>query len=409
MSCMVTALVAMFLQQTFASVGKVLPAVVAPLVIVELHVDPAWVGVYYGVSAGASLFAQMDCGSFIIRYGALRMSQVALVLLGGGMAVAASGGLPGFAASAIIGGGGAAVSTPTSSQLLYRVSPPRLAPLVFLIKQTAVPAGLLISGFLAPAMASAWGWRGATLATAAACVAFAAMLQALRARFDDDRVPSRRFRLSDFRTTIASVLKAGDLRRLSFACFAFNGVQSVFTAYFVTYLVALGYELAAAGFLFSVVVAVAVPCRVLWGWLGSFHVAPRLVMAGLALGMAGSVALTGLFTAAWPMAAMGLVGAVLSATAMSWHGILLSEKAHLALEGRAGAVTGGVLWFGQIGAFLGPSAFSLLLYLTGGYGAGWAVCAIPAVWVGSSLLRPRATVERGEAQTARTTGVNTPS
>jgi hypothetical protein len=81
------------------------------------------------------------CGSFIVRYGALRMSQVALVSLGGGIAVAAEGSLPGFAASAIIGGGGAALSTPTSSQLLNRVSPPSVAPLVFSIKQTAVPAG----------------------------------------------------------------------------------------------------------------------------------------------------------------------------------------------------------------------------------------------------------------------------
>ena len=286
MSSLSIALGAMFLQQTFASVGKVLPAVVAPLVIAELDADPAWVGVYYGVAAASSLFAQMGCGSFIVRYGALRMSQVALVLLGGGIAVAAEGSLPGFGASAIIGGGGGAVSTPTSSQLLGRVSPSRLAPLVFSIKQTAVPAGLLISGFLVPTMARAIGWRGAALVTAAACVVFAAMMQPLRARFDSDRVPSRRFRLSDLRTTIASVLKARDLRRLSFACFAFNGVQSVFTAYFVTYLVALGYDLAAAGFLFSLVVAVAVPCRILWGWLGSFHVTPRLVMAGLALGMA---------------------------------------------------------------------------------------------------------------------------
>src|SRR4030081_2898690 len=204
---MLTALAAMFLQQTFASVGKVLPAVVAPLVIAEFHADPAWVGVYYGVSAAASLFAQMGCGSFIVRYGALRMSQVALVLLGGGMAVAAEGWLLGFGASAIIGGGGAAVSTPTSAQLLGRVSPPRLAPLVFSIKQTAVPAGVLICGFLGPAMAVAVGWRGAMLATGAACVAGAAMLQPLRARFDDDRVPSRRFRLSDFPATIASVLE----------------------------------------------------------------------------------------------------------------------------------------------------------------------------------------------------------
>jgi MFS family permease len=281
-----------------------------------------------------------------------------------------------------------------------------LAPLVFSIKQTAVPAGLLISGFLAPTIAGALGWRGAALITAVACVAFAAMLQPLRARFDDDRVPSRRFRLSDFRTTIASVLKAPDLRRLSYACFAFNGVQSVFTAYFVTYLVALGYELAAAGFLFSLVVAVAVPCRILWGWVGSFHVRPRLVMAGLAFGMAGSVALAGLFTPTWPMIAIGLVGAVLSATAMSWHGILLSETARLAPFGSAGAVTGGVLSFGQIGAFLGPSAFSLLLGLTGGYGFGWALCAVPALWVGISLLHPRSAVERGEELTARTAEIS---
>jgi MFS family permease len=406
---MLIALAAMFVQQTFASVGKTLPAVLAPLVIAELQADPAWVGVYYGLSAAASLFAQMGCGSFIIRHGALRMSQIALVLLGSGMAAAAEGGLLGFGTSAIIGGGGAAVSTPTSSQLLGRVSPPRLAPLVFSIKQTAVPAGVLICGFLGPAMAVAVGWRGAMLATAAACIVGALMLQPLRARFDGDRVPSRRFRLSDFPATIASVLEARDLRGLSFACFAFNGVQSVFIAYFVTYLVALGYELAAAGFLFSLIVAVAVPCRILWGWLGSFHVAPRVVMAGLALGMAGSVALTGLFSAAWPMAAMGMVGAMLSATAMSWHGILLSETARLAPAGRVGAVTGGVLSFGQIGALIGPFAFSLLLHLTGGYGAGWALCTIPALWAGVSLLRPRAPSERGEAAKPEASRVNNPS
>jgi hypothetical protein len=41
---MLIALVAMFIQQTFAAVGKTLPAVVAPLVIAELHADPAGEG-----------------------------------------------------------------------------------------------------------------------------------------------------------------------------------------------------------------------------------------------------------------------------------------------------------------------------------------------------------------------------
>src|ERR1700675_972307 len=100
---MLTALAAMFLQQTFASVGKVLPAVLAPLVIAEFHADPAWVGVYYGISAAASLFAQMGCGSFIIRHGALRMSQVALVLLGGCMGGAAGRSRPRPARNCLVG------------------------------------------------------------------------------------------------------------------------------------------------------------------------------------------------------------------------------------------------------------------------------------------------------------------
>jgi MFS family permease len=397
---MLIALAAMFTQQTFASVAKTLPAVVAPLVIVELHADPAWVGVYYGLSAAAALLAQMGCGSFVIRYGALRMSQAALVLLGGGMAAAAEGGLLGFGASAVIGGGGGAVSTPTSSQLLGRVSPPRLAPLVFSIKQTAVPAGILICGFLGPAMAQAVGWRGAMLATGGACLIAAALLQPLRARFDRDRVSSRRFRLSDFPATIAAVVKTRDLRTLSGACFAFNGAQSVFIAYFVTYLVSLGYDLATAGFLFSLIVVLAVPCRVLWGWLGSFRVSPRLVMAGLALVMAVSIALLGMSSTAWPETIVAVLGAALSATALSWHGILLSEAARLAPAGTIAVVTGGVLSFGQVGAFVGPLVFSLLLSLTGGYDASWVVCAIPALGIGVTLLRPRAAVSQKDALTA---------
>ena len=102
---------------------------------------------------------------------------------------------------------------------------------------------------------------------------------------------------------------------------------------------------------------------------------------------------------------MGVVGAVLSATAMSWQGILLSKTARLAPAGSAGAVTGGVLSFGQIGALLGPFAFSLLLRLTGGYTAGWALCTIPAFWVGISLLRQPAPLEHDKALTAKTAGL----
>lgn len=382
------ALGAMFVQQTFAAIGRSLPSVIAPAILEDLALDSAWLGVYVAIAAAASLGFQLGCGSFILRYGALRMSQAALVMLAIGLVAAAlAGPIWLFAVSAVIGGGGAAVSTPASSHLLGRYSPPRYAPLVFSLKQTAVPVGLLLSGILGPLVTGLTDWRGALLAAAVGCLAFTLMLQPLRREFDSDRQPGQRFRVSDFATTIAAVTRVRDLRALSLACFAFNGLQTVFTSYFVTYLVALGYGLAAAGLVFSIVMVIAVPCRILWGWVGSGHVAPRTVMGGLALGMAASSVLAGFFGPAWPVLLIGLVATGLSATAMSWHGVLLSETARLAPAGNRGAATGGVLSFGQLGGLLLPLVYALLLGLTGSFGIGFIACGIPALWVGWELLR----------------------
>ncbi len=389
MNPLLLALGAMFLQQTFVALGRALPAVIAPAIITDLGIGAAWVGVYFGTTAAASLVVQLGCGSFIVRYGALRMSQLALVMLAMGTALAAAGTPLTLLLSAIIAGGGGAVSTPASSHLLARVSSPRYLPLVFSIKQTAVPAGLLIAGVLGP-QATEWiGWRFTMLASALACIGFAVVLQPLRSRFDDDRVPTRAFRLSDFRTTLVSVLATPSLRALSFACLAFNGLQQVVTAYFVVYLTTIGYTPVAAGFVFSVAVAVAVPGRIVWGWLGSTHVSPRMMMAVLALGMAASVSLLALCGAGWPTLAVGLIACVLSATALSWHGIVLAETARAAPEDMRGGVTGGVLSFGQVGALTLPLVYSGLLDLSGSYGIGFVVCGIPALLVGVQLLRQR--------------------
>jgi MFS family permease len=63
--------------------------------------------------------------------------------------------------------GAAAMSTPASSHLLGRYSPPRQAPLVFSVKQTAVPAGLLMAGLLGPWLTEPDGFPKIFAATAA--------------------------------------------------------------------------------------------------------------------------------------------------------------------------------------------------------------------------------------------------
>jgi hypothetical protein len=76
--------------------------------------------------------------------------------------------------------------------------------------------------------------RGSLLEFAALCWAVALMLQPLRGRLDTESSARHPIRLSDLRTTITAVLAVRELRSLSFACFAFNGTQAVFVAYFVT-------------------------------------------------------------------------------------------------------------------------------------------------------------------------------
>ena len=377
----------MFLQQTFVVFARSLPAVIAPAIIADLLIDPAWIGIYFGLTAMASLFVQLGCGGFIVRYGALRMSQVSLLMLvvAGALATLATPLM--LLLSAILSGSGTALSTPSSSHLLGRCAPPRHMPLVFSIKQTAVPAGMLLCGVLGPQLTHLTGWRGVMLISAAACAVFALALQPLRRVFDDDRVPDQAIRLSDLRETLLIVLRIPALRGMSLACLTFNGLQSVIIAYFVVYLTTIGYTPVAAGLAFSFAVMVAVPGRIIWGWLGSGHVAPRVLMAALALGMAASAALFGFTSATWPKVLIAIVAGMLSATALSWHGVVLSEAARAAPEGKRGAVTGGVLSFGQVGALTEPLMFSLLLGATGSYGIGFIACGIPALLVGLVLLR----------------------
>ena len=380
------ALGATFFHQILLSSSQVIPAVLAPLIIRDLGITPAVAGFYFALTACFALLGQMGCGSFILKYGPLRMSQIALLSMAVGLAIAIQGSPLAFVLLAAIGLTGAACATPASSQLLGRWSPPRLAPIVFSVKQTAVPIGILMGGSLAPTLAGWLGWKGTMGVAVAALTVFAFALQPLRRRFDAERAPNRSFRLGDLAATMRVVMTTQSLRGLAYACFAFNGMQQVMTAYFVLYMTHLGYDLVSAGYIFSVAVVVAVPCRVLWSWLGSFHMSSRLMMAWLALGMAAAAVGMAFFSGGWPILAIEAVAWVLSATALSWHGILLSEAARLAPEGMVGSATGGVLSFGQAGSLVCPLIYAALLHLTGSYGLGWAVCGLPALFVGINLL-----------------------
>ncbi len=381
----------MLLQQTCATLGRAVIPLIAPAIVADLAINPALVGVFLSVSSAAGFLSTLVCGGFILRYGALRMTQVGMLSLGGGLALSATGWVGSFLPGGFASGLGQAVSTPSSSHLLGRFSPPHLAPLIFSLKQTGVPAGLMLAGVLAPALVEAYGWRAAILVCAAICAGTAVALQPLRARFDTDRNPAQPLTPAAIRGNIVSVLREPALRLLCFSMFSFVGLQSLFTGFFVLYLVrGLGNDLARAGLVFSIAVAVAVPARIGWGWVGSRLIRPDRLLALLGIAMAAAAALTASLQGDWPMWLLVLSAGLFSATAVSWHGVLLAEVARLSPPGRIGATTGVVLSFGDAGSLVMPLLFSAALAVGDSYRIGFLIGALPTLVVGLYGLRARA-------------------
>jgi MFS family permease len=389
-SLALTATLAMLVQQAFATFTRGVVPVLAPPIGAELGIDPSHAGSYTALAATAAMVGTVGVGGFLRRYGGFRVSQVSLATAGIGVALGAPAGVTAIAAGGFLVGLGSTVSTPASSHVLARVVPPRQQPLYFSIKQTGVPLGVAMTGALAPAFAAFAGWRGSLALCALLCLVLAAALEPWRARCDSDRDASAPLGLAAIGETIRSAWGSG-IGTITATAMCYVGLQFVHTTFVVVFLVeAQGRSLAAAGGLFSIGTLVAIPGRILWGWLGGRFVAPRRLLAGVGFGTAAAFgALAALPPAAPDLAVLGAI-VLNSATVMAFHGLMLAEVARLSPPGRAGSVTGGVLFFAQIGQIVLPPLYGLVA-LAAGYRIAWAVFALPALLMGAWLWRkPRA-------------------
>lgn len=386
MSLALTATLAMLVQQAFATFTRGVVPVLAPAIGAELGIDPSHAGSYTALAAAAAMIGTVGVGGFLRRYGGFRVSQVSLAIAGLGVALGAPAGVVAIAIGGFLVGLGSTVSTPASSHVLARVVPRRQQPLYFSIKQTGVPLGVAMTGALAPAFAAFAGWRGSLALSALLCLVLAVVLEPWRARCDTDRDPAAPLGLRAIGETIRSAWSPG-VGTITAMAMCYVGLQFVHTTFIVVFLVETQERsLGAAGGLFSIATLVAIPCRILWGWLGGRLVAPRRLLAGIGLGIAaafGAMALLPQF-AADPVILAAL--ALNSATVMAFHGLMLAEVARLSPQGRAGSVTGGVLFFAQIGQIVLPPLFGLLA-LAAGYRTAWAVFALPAMVMGAWLWR----------------------
>lgn len=393
----------MLVQQTMATVAKTALPVLFPVIALDLGIQSELVLGYTWLYACAGMVVMAGCGTFIIRYGAIRMSQVGCLMMAAGLLVAAMAGdelwtgIVALVVGAVLISAGSTSATPASSHILARHAPPRIAPLVFSIKQAGVPAGVAIAGGLVLPLAAWAGWPTAVVIVAGLCALIALGLQGCRQAFDNDRRPGQRLAFRDLADTIYAVLHEPSLRTMAMAAFAFVGLQSIFTNFTVVYLYEeLNYTAVEAGAVLSISTLIAVPARIFWGVIASTLLPSRLLLGLLAVVMAAGTAAMGSFSTAWSQIEVTAVCMVISVTALSWHGILLSEVARVVPSGEVGRLTGGVLAFGTAGQLAYPLLFGAVFFGFG-YQAAYVAIAMPVMVIAVAMLRRRRHVEESIA------------
>ena len=370
------ALVATTSVQALVTVGTLTLSVAAPEAAQDIGVTPEAIGIYASLVYLGAMIGSITASGFILRYGAIRVSQVVMAICALGLIIGSVEYWVVVGFSAIICGLGYGPTTPASSHILSRHSPRRFLGLVFSVKQTGVPLGGLLAGLLVPLLLAVSSWQETMWIVAAIILASAAALELSRRRFDLDLRGHRPFRRLGLAAPLKLVFARPELRLLVSGSFLFAAIQQSYIYFLVTFLqVGVGWSNQDAGLALSVLGASAVVGRIFWGAVADATRRGSLVLAILGFGMAASAAVTALTTPHWPGWIVFTTCAVFGATGVAWNGVYLAEISRRVTTDEVGMATGGGLFVTFAGVVFAPPMFSVLTQLTGTFTTGYLVLA----------------------------------
>lgn len=363
-----------------------IPPTIAPILAAERGWSDSVVGYLASLNTlGSILFLALGA-PYLRALGSVRALQAGLMIGILGLALF----LPSWTIAACLAslliGVGYGPSSPAGNDVLHRTAPHGRRSMIFSIKQAGVPLGGVIAGLALPPLAAAYGWRVALLASAVFVLAIIASVQPMREALDRDRERGLKFglgailSLSNLVTPIRTLTASSTLFRLAAAgtCLAIG--QGIWFAYLMTYAVSqLGYSLETAGALYALMQATSVAGRVFLGWLSDHLGAPRLLLRMIGLASGATSLTLALATPEWSFQIYCVIAAIAGVTVSSWNGVQLSEIARAcppSLVREASAAATLVIFLGYVVA---PSAFAMVLSLTGRFDLGLFACALSGV------------------------------
>ena len=368
------------------------PPVLARQALPELGLEPVWIGLQPAIVFGAALVSTVSIGPLAGRIHAMRLSQALVATAGLGAALIATGRLPWAVLGSALVGVGLGPTTPASSHVLARVTPARMLPAVFSIKQSAVPLGGALAGIVGPAVMVRWGWQSSIGLVAAACFATALAIHPWASRYVEPRRAGATRRI-ELIGPLRSLWASRVLRWLALGVVPMIVTQYGLTTFLPLFLQEkIGLGVGVAGSVFAAAQLAGGVGRIAFGVISGRWMAPLTMLLVLALVAALAASLTASSGPEWPLGAVYALGVVFGASALGWNGIFLAETARLSPPEQVGRMTGAISVFVFGAMIVGPTSFSVLLGAAG-FGAAYLGTATLAA-AGAACFRRTRSVDR---------------
>lgn len=375
--------------QLLASLCLSAAAVMAPAVAPALGIAPSHVGVFVGCAYFFAMVVGLGSGSWVPRWGAMRVSQAAMGAIALGMAAATAGYPIALLLAAALVGAGYGCTNPAAAALLAFHAPARQPGLFFSLKQAAVPIGVTLAGLLLPAGLALFGWRPTAWLAALACLLVAIGFGPLAPRLEPPRGEVVRPAGPGWLASLRQATGALAVRRLSLMSLAYAATQQGFLTFIVSLLhLRLGVPLAAAAALLAASQMGSTLMRVALGHAADRWAQPRLLLAGMGFFMSLGCLALALLPPSTSLPLLALVVIACGTTAAGWNGVFFAELVrHVRREDMA-ATAGGTQFFTFAGGMAGPLLFSQLVRWTDSYAPGYLVLAAVSALAAAAMLLP---------------------
>ena len=273
-----------------------------------------------------------------------------------------------------------ALIQPAANLYLTRAIPITRLGFAFGVKQSAIPAGILLGGVAVPTIGLTVGWRWAFVVAAGFAVAAAVVLPASQPLAAPLTVPDPAAPTTDAPRSITVAFAVG----VAFG----SAAAGVLGTFLVSSGVAAGLTESAAGLLSSLAAGASIAARLALG-LRADRTGGRHLVTVASMLVVGSGAFVLL---AWGPVGLFVLGAPL-AFALSWAWPGLFNLAMVRHHPRAPAAATGITPTGiYVGAVLGPLVFGVVA--EGGYGGAWIMAGAWSAMAGGLIGAARVRLVR---------------